>query len=384
MATVEEFIVQTNRQLMAAIESQPDAMTAVLTHVRGQMQSTSLRQMLQQAGSIFLTGCGDSLFAGMASQQAFLQYGGVMTQPVEALEYSRYLGLYVPPDSLLIAVSNSGRVARTVEAARMGTRYGGTIAITNAPDSLLARSATQSIAVGLPPMSSGATGTRSYLASMLALYVIAITLGEVRGTLSAAEAADLHRVLDEGVEAVAWTVHHSQVPIKSMLLPLQSRRVLYIIGAGPNYGTAHYGAAKFLEALGLSGVPVQMEEWAHLQFHLAGPDTTFILLAPADASRQRALEQLRGLNDMQADVIVIGPAGDSALPSLSSTIVPVSGRLPAIFSPLEMAVPLQWMAALLAESRGTTMHMLIDEHHRDVNFRQIFDSGIVQLPTHRG
>lgn len=382
MSTVEQIIVQTNRDLLTAIQAQPDAMKAVLQHLRAQITLPSLRELLAEADSVFITGCGDSFFAGMATQQAFLQHARIFTQAVEAMEYSRYQGLYAPRNSLLIAVSNSGRVSRTIEAAHSGRRRLGTIAVTDSPDSDLARVATLTVSVGLPPMSSGGTGTHTYLASLLALYVLAITLGEVRGTLSAKEAADLHRILDRGTEAVTWTLEHSHGPVRRVVSLSCSEHILYVLGAGPNYGTAYYGAAKLLEAVAVSGVPVQLEEWAHGQFHISGPDTTYVVLAPSGSGRDRVLEQLDGLRAMQANLIVVGPEGDTEPGASTPHVIPVSGRLPEEFSPLEMCVPLQLLAVELAMARHVAMRMRIDEHKRDVNFRQIFHSSIAVPSEH--
>ena len=218
--------------------------------------------------------------------------------------------------------------------------------------------------------------SRAAIASLLALYVLAITLGEVRGTLGSREAADLHRMLNESIKAVTWTLEHSHSPTRSVIPLLRSEHVLYLLGAGPNYGTAYYGAAKLLEAVGVSGVAVQLEEWAHAQFHISGPDTTYIVLAPSGSGHDRILEQLDGLRAMEANLVVVAPKGDTELGVSTPCILPVSGNLPEEFSPLEMCVPLQLLAVELAMARDVAMRMRIDEHKRDVNFRQIFHSSI--------
>jgi glucosamine--fructose-6-phosphate aminotransferase (isomerizing) len=157
---------------------------------------------------------------------------------------------------------------------------------------------------------------------------------------------------------------------------LRSEDIVYLLGAGPNYGTAHYGAAKLLEAVGVSGVAVQLEEWAHAQFHISGTDTTYIVLSPLGSGHNRVLEQLDGLRDMEANLVVVAQDGDTNLGARALRVIPVSGRLPEEFSPLETCVPLQLLAVELAMARDVAMRMRIDEHKRDVNFRQIFHSSI--------
>jgi fructoselysine-6-P-deglycase FrlB-like protein len=65
---------------------------------------------------VYLVGCGDSWYCGLATRLAFESWAGVSTEASQALEFSRYGVQYAPPDALVVAISNSGRVARTVEA----------------------------------------------------------------------------------------------------------------------------------------------------------------------------------------------------------------------------------------------------------------------------
>src|SRR6185437_2275114 len=69
---------------------------------------------LEQLEHVYLIGCGDSHFAGLATRLAFQRYAGVHVEPVQALEFSRYLVDSLPAHSAVIAVSNSGEVTRTV------------------------------------------------------------------------------------------------------------------------------------------------------------------------------------------------------------------------------------------------------------------------------
>src|SRR5262245_10659195 len=58
----------------------------------------------------YLVGCGDSWYCGMSTRLAFEAWAGVSTEALQALEFSRYWSAYAPADSLVVALSNSGRV----------------------------------------------------------------------------------------------------------------------------------------------------------------------------------------------------------------------------------------------------------------------------------
>ena len=101
------------------------------------------RELLHEAPPrIYLTGCGDSHFAGIGARLAFERWSGIPTQAVESLELSRYELELAPAGSWVVCVSNSGRVVRTVEAAAEARSRGLTaIAVTYAPESRLAETA---------------------------------------------------------------------------------------------------------------------------------------------------------------------------------------------------------------------------------------------------
>ncbi len=100
----------------------------------------SIRELAAELGpgldEVVLTGCGDSYFAGLAVRLAFERAAGVRCRVVEALELARYEVRYVSaePAPLLVAVSYSGEVGRTIEAAAAAQRFGWhTAALTGQP-----------------------------------------------------------------------------------------------------------------------------------------------------------------------------------------------------------------------------------------------------------
>ena len=168
---------------------------------------------------IYLVGCGDSYHAPVGAELAFHQLAKVPTQAVSSLTFSRYLAAHLPPTgpntNLVITVSVSGVVSRTIEALRLARQAGAVgVALTGTPGAPLAQSAEKVFKTTVPPLPDElrgmvVPGVRSYLASQMALYSAAIRIGEVRGSLTTAQAdayraelvalADMHRSDDSGV-----------------------------------------------------------------------------------------------------------------------------------------------------------------------------------------
>src|SRR5438132_866116 len=136
---------------------------------------------------VYLTGCGDSHYAGLAARQAFESWSGIPTQALPALELARYELAHAPGGAWAVCVSNSGKVVRTVEAATLAREHGLTaIGVTYDGDSRLAQAAEATIAYRYDDPGFG-PGTISYLASLTALYVLALRAGELAGRLDPGE-----------------------------------------------------------------------------------------------------------------------------------------------------------------------------------------------------
>src|SRR5438128_8575236 len=125
--------------MLAGIRVQPD-------YLRGgaaaALHTAAADLPLRVPSRVYLVGCGDSHYAGLATRFAFERWSGVPTEALESLEFSRYAVHSAPSDALLIAVSNSGRVVRTVECARVASERGiASLGMTYNVDSPLARTA---------------------------------------------------------------------------------------------------------------------------------------------------------------------------------------------------------------------------------------------------
>src|SRR5262249_29719721 len=129
---------------------------------------------------LYMTGCGDSAFAGVAAALAFQKHAGVDAEGVHALDLARYRMRYLPEHSAVVCISFSGKVGRTIEAAAQARRFGQrVIALTGSSDSPLAQAATDILQLSVPTLGYS-PGTSTYLALMLALYQLALAWGEER------------------------------------------------------------------------------------------------------------------------------------------------------------------------------------------------------------
>jgi glutamine---fructose-6-phosphate transaminase (isomerizing) len=313
---------------------------------------------------IYLVGCGDSHYAGIAARHAFETWSGIQTEALPALEFSRYAVEHAPAGAWAVCVSNSGKVVRTVEAATAARARGlRAIGVTYDVESRLAGAADVTLAYRYDDPGFG-PGTISYVASLGALYALAAHAAELSGRPASLDAVEAQ------ADATAAAIELSG-PLAERLgreTPLETK--IDVVGGGPSLGTALFGRAKLIEAGRARGGAHELEEWAHEEFFCTGPGTTTIVVAPPGASHDRAAEQLSAVRATGATAVALCPADAPAAAAADHVLaVPAADEL---LSPLAYCVPLELFAYHFASSKDLVMLGFDEDWRRQLNFRQIF------------
>ncbi len=353
--------------------------------VDGLMQEwqTLLDQVAERPDHLYFTGCGDSFYCGLAAEWAALEWAGVDAWAVEALEWSRYRVRHIPSggSAWMVAVSNSGRVSRTVEALRQARRHGlRGFAVTYREDSDLARSADHVLPYRYDDPGFG-PGTLSYTASLSSLLALVLALGRRAGTLTPAASAAVLKQTHALGRAIPELVEQSQAVAAQLLVDFPPPwPYLCMVGGGPNYATAQFGMAKMIESARHSTVAQQLEEWAHEQYFCTQPGTLTVLMVPPGQSHDRGLEQLRAIRDVGGRAIVLAASSDRDARESADYFVPMPDTTSdeEALTPLVYGVPLQVLAMSYARATGSTMLGFDDPHRMQVNFRQIFSSALTE------
>jgi len=171
---------------------------------------------LRRIRNVYLTGCGDSRIAGNAMEQLFLKVSGLTARSFPALEFARYRVAFAESPSVLLAISYSGKVSRTIEATRLAReRRLLTIGISRQDvDTPLASTANCVLALNTPVTKQIIPGCLSYLASLLAVAVFAIYLGEARGNITSHFADKLYGALKHLGSLIPETMETSRAKIE--------------------------------------------------------------------------------------------------------------------------------------------------------------------------
>lgn len=315
----------------------------------------------QRPSRVFLTGCGDSHHAPLNAEMAFEQLAGLPCEPMTAMQFARYAADFLPPDgdNLVIGVSVSGQVSRAAEALALARQKGATaVALTGNPHGALAAEADLLLKTAVPPLPDElqgqvVPGARSYVASQLALYLCAVQLGENNGRLRRAEANRLRHELAGMAELMEETIVRSDGPARAAAEAWADADRFVICGAGPNYGTALFTAAKLIEASGDTAVAQDLEEWAHLQYFERQTATPTFLIGAGGRDEDRALEIATAAQAIGRRVAIIAPHNSRLANTAHKDALLATAAAPhECFSPLLTCLPGVLFAATRAGLLG--------------------------------
>lgn len=286
-------------------------------------------------GRVIVSGCGDGLFAAEAAA-GFAEAAGLDWRPMGALDLAlsaHRLGRH----DRAICISMSGNVDRTVEAARAVHAAGvPLLAVVNGKGGRLGEIAADKLSLDLPDIAPFLCGTASYTATIAALMLLAA--GAANAT-----APDLASAADAQRQALSLCGE----AMTGMIEPVPTG--VRFISAGPDMGTARYGAAKLVELTRTPAWAADLEEFAHSQYW-AMPTTDLVVMIAAEARLAAYAEaSCAALAKLPVSTMAIG-CTSSPIPSARHRI-----ELPDIapdLTPLVTAIPLQILAYRLGIATG--------------------------------
>lgn len=316
---------------------------------------------IEQARRLVFAGSGDSLFAARSVLPALRRWSGIAAEVMTGLEFARYETPLLEPGDVLVAISNSGGSSRTREAVALARDRGiPVLGVTGSLDGPLA--AMVDATLHRPVRSAGfdlrghgraIVHMAEYFATLRALYGLALRLGAARGRLSARDADDVRAALEGAIAAVPAVADNAEADARMLAERLHrtGTDTAWVLGAGPNRGTAEYCAAKFHEQVPLNGVPQDLEEWAHLQYFLTlswGKRGPVLVLAPPGNTRDRAEEVVAGIARAGGLAVTVGPVEAAG----AGGHLEVARELPELLTPLLYHVPVQLLVLHFARLVG--------------------------------
>lgn len=270
---------------------------------------------------IYITGCGDSIAAAGAMAPVVHRLSGVFgCEMVEPMDFTRFMlakdiGIGEPNSPLVIGISAGGSSSRVVEVMRKANEMGAfTIALTNNGESPVAKEAKRSFVLNTPKMQDDFPGLRSYFASMVGLIAIACRMGRVRNVLPPDSEKRLAEALKAYIHQYAGILEGMDTDMFELAKSWKSFERIDFIGDDKELYSALFAMEKFLECTGVMANYDDSENWCHVGYHIADPEsigTVFFADATA-ASYGRIQETVSAAAAIRRPVLVItnGEKGD--------------------------------------------------------------------------
>lgn len=298
---------------------------------------------------IVITACGTASNAGSVGK---VQIEKIARIPVEidiASEF-RYRDPIVDEDTVVLAVSQSGETADTLAAMEEARVKGATTwSIVNAIGSQAMRVADGSISMQVGP-EIGVASTKAFTAPLIDLYMLAVYLGELRGTITSAEKRQYIDDLRRVPELVSQVLDRENdiIPIARELKYI--RNMIYL-GRGINMPIAYEGALKLKEISYIHAEGYPAGEMKHGPIALVDREMPVIAIAPKDQWYEKMLSQVEQVKARGGSVIAVATDGDERMKSLADSVFWIP-EVPWLLSPVVTVIPLQMFAYHLASLKG--------------------------------
>ncbi len=305
--------------------------------------------LAQRLKKMFITACGTAAHAGMVGKVLIEHIARLPVEVSIASEF-RYIDPIVDADTAVLAISQSGETADTLAAMEEARSKGATLwSIVNAIGSQAMRLADGYISMLSGP-EIGVASTKAYTAPLVDLYMLAILLGELRGTLDAARRRQLVNDLRRLPDLVGRCLDREPQVVQVARALMNTSHCLYL-GRGINMPTAYEGALKLKEISYIHAEGYPAGEMKHGPIALIDRTMPVIVIAPRDPWYEKMFSQIEQAKARGGSVIAVATDGDETVKDVADHVLWVP-ETPWLLSPITTVIPLQMLAYHIAALRG--------------------------------
>ncbi|MGE5244223.1 MAG: glutamine--fructose-6-phosphate transaminase (isomerizing) [Betaproteobacteria bacterium] len=308
---------------------------------------------LQAVEKITILACGTSWHSALVGKFMIERLARLPVEVDYGSEY-RYREPIVSPTTLAVVITQSGETADTLAALREAKRGGArSISICNVVGSMATRETNGTIYTHAGP-EIGVASTKAFTSQLVALYLLAVRLGRVRGALSDRDSRPHVDALLQLPQLLETTLKVAP-QIEEIAGRFHARTDFLYLGRGINYPIALEGALKLKEISYIHAEGYPAGEMKHGPIALIDERMPVVTLAPRDHVFEKMLGNVQEVKARGGSVIALTTQGDDKLSSLldpSVDAIVELPRSPELLTPILMVVPLQLLAYDIAVRRG--------------------------------
>lgn len=310
---------------------------------------TEHRERLINARRFIIVSCGTSWHAGLIGKQLIEHFCKIPVDVEYASEF-RYRDPVIYPDDVVIAISQSGETADTLAAVELAREVGAFVyGVVNAVGSSIARNTDTGTYTHVGP-EIGVASTKAFTGQVCVLTMIALAIGEAKGTISLEE---YHTIIDE-LERIPDKINriltnNSQIEILSKIFTY-AHNFLYL-GRKWNFPVALEGALKLKEISYIHAEGYPAAEMKHGPIALIDKEMPVVFIATHHQLLEKIISNMQEVKSRNGRIIGIITEGDEVVKKIVSEYIEVPDTL-ACLAPLLSVIPLQLLAYHIAVQKG--------------------------------
>ncbi|MFK8912304.1 glutamine--fructose-6-phosphate transaminase (isomerizing) [Streptomyces sp. YS-3] len=308
---------------------------------------------LREVDKVVIVACGTAYHAGMIAKLAIEHWTRIPCETELASEF-RYRDPILDRRTLVIAISQSGETMDTLMALRHAREQGAKVlAICNTNGSTIPRESDAVLYTHAGPEVAVAS-TKAFLTQLVACYLVALYLGQVRGT----KWGDEIRAVIRDLASIARDVDQvleTMEPVRELARSLAAKNTVLFLGRHVGYPVALEGALKLKELAYMHAEGFAAGELKHGPIALIEPDLPVVVVVPSPRGRSvlhdKIVSNIQEIRARGARTIVIAEVGDETVVPYADHLIRIPAT-PTLLQPLVATVPLQVFACELATARG--------------------------------
>jgi len=304
---------------------------------------------LAATSKINIVACGTAYHAGMCGKYIIEELCRIPVIVDVSSEF-RYRDPLTGPDTLTIAVSQSGETADTLAAVREARKKGSKVlAVCNVLGSSLVRESDGVIYTHAGP-EIGVASTKAYTAQVSVMYLLGLYLAKVRQSVSR-EKIEKYIEVFKSCPALQREVLKHQESIKAIAHAHSHFGSFLFLGRSINYPSALEGALKLKEISYIPAEGYAAGEMKHGPIALIDEYRAVVCIAPQSRVYEKMVSNIQEIRSRHGKLIAIATEGDDKIKDLTREVIYIP-KIDELFSPIIVALPLQLLAYHIAVRRG--------------------------------
>lgn len=308
----------------------------------------SVTKELEKIDRIIIVACGTAYYAGLVGEYMLEEYAGIPVE-VELGSEFRYRKPVINDRTIVLAVSQSGETADTLEAIREGKRQGAlTLGIVNTVGSTIARETDAGLHNHAGP-EIGVASTKAFVSQLVALALLTVFLGRQRG-MKEEKAREIAKEL-QALPIKVISILDRRENIEALAKKYARARDFLFLGRRYNYPVAFEGALKLKEVSYVHAEGCGAGEMKHGPLAMVDENFPSIVIAPHDSMYEKMISNIQQLKARKGPVIALATEGDEEIMKLADDVLFVPQTL-EMLSPILNVIPLQLFAYYFAREKG--------------------------------